>query len=127
MSTFRRRRSAESIDRLSTSDGDEPSRWILRNSALLPRRCSTHQRVLQRVLSKVEVAQQPDQARQYSGAVLAVDEIEGLVHRHRLVILVSDCRVYISATGRTSTDPNFADGTIAAAAKAWSSSSHSIR
>src|ERR1039458_20424 len=127
MSTLSSSRRSEPVDRFPTGDRHQPPRRIRGYAAVFPGGCRAEERVLEGILGEIEVPQEPDQSGQHARPVEAVDEIESLVDRHRAINVVGRCRDYISATGRTSTEPNFADGTIAAHASAWSSSSQSIR
>ena len=86
-----------------------------------------HPGVLQRLLGQVELPEDPDQAGQYPVPLGPVDGLEGRLHRVGQTGVTVVSQGYISATGRTSTEPNLAEGTMAAAFRAWSRLSKSTR
>ncbi len=67
-----------------------------------------------------------DEAGQHPAAVGAEDGLERFVHRTVAAASGIGAQGYISATGRTSTEPNLAEGTMAAHRRAWSRSSKSM-
>ncbi len=89
--------------------------------------CGRLHRVVQRVLGQIEVPQDPDQDGQQPAAIGCVDGFERPVRGADAAGLPRESSSgYISATGRTSTEPNLADGTMVAALIAWSRLSQSM-
>ena len=90
---------AQPVDRLAPRRDGEPRAGVLGNAGARPRHERRVERVVERVLREVDVAQVADQRRDDAPVLGAEDRLE---------------RSYISQTGRTSIEPCSAAGIFAA-------------
>ena len=101
---------AQPVDRLPPGRDREPRAGVVGNAGARPRHERRLERVGERVLREVDVAQVADQRRDDPRVLLAEDALD---------------RSYISQTGRTSIEPFSAAGIFAAYCSASSMFSHS--
>ena len=105
------------VDRPVPRGRHEPRRRVARHSVARPSLESRRHGVLESVLGKLEIAEDRHQRGEDAATFLAEDARE----------LVYSAPPDVSITGRTSIEPTFADGILAAQSSASSSESTSIR
>jgi hypothetical protein len=112
---------AQTVDRLVPSDIDQPGARISRNAFRRPLLDRRREGFLQRLLGELEIADEADQRREDATRLLPEDPLD------ILRVVASVCRHPKTMTGRTSMEPNLAEGTRAAIAIASSRFFASIR
>ena len=109
---------AEGVDGLEPAGGDEPGAGTGRHAVPRPALDGRRERVVERLLREIEVAEQPDEGGEDAARVGAVDRVDrvprlvgggGVRHPARAYSGGSKFRI-----GRTSTHPSRADGIFAA-------------
>lgn len=96
-------------------DGLQPRARTIGKTIVAPRRERPWDGLLERVLGRIDVSRQPDQARQNASAFVPVQVLENAAEDH------------YSLSGRTSTVPSIIPGIFRSQHKAWSRFSASIR
>jgi hypothetical protein len=109
---------AQPVDCSPSCSGRDPSARIRRDAVARPRRDRRGERILDRVLGKLEVADLPDECRQDPGTLLPEGPVDGerrvartgapradRVHRAGTASSPTLAGAPMSITGRTSTEP----------------------
>ena len=72
---------AHPVDRLEAPGGDEPCPRISRHAVVRPALERGHERVVQRLLGEIEIAEETDERRQDLARVRAVDLVDPIGHQ----------------------------------------------
>jgi len=74
---------AHAVDRPKAPGRDKPPDRVRRNAFERPALRCRDECVMQRVLGEIEAAEQPHERREHASALLAVDRVNHVIHRHR--------------------------------------------
>ena len=80
------RRASRRVDRLEPADRHEPGARVGRNSALRPLLQRRGERVVQRLLGAIEVAEEADERGEHAAGLGAVDPLDRLPRRMRALL-----------------------------------------
>ena len=116
------------VDRLVAGDAGDPGARVVGDAVVGPALERDHERLLHRLLGEVEVAEDPDQARDRPSRLVPEQAVDDLIGGPLMASPVGGPRIRTrtSITGRTSTEPS-RNGIFLAHSRASSRSLHSSR